>query len=733
MAVNLSPIGGVAGQFFDNNGNPLSGGKIYTYASGTTTNQATYTSAAGVTAHTNPIILDSAGRVPGGEIWLTDGIQYKFVVKTSADVLIGTYDNIIGINSNFVNFVTRTEVQTATADQTVFTLTNSYSPGTNTLQVFVDGVNQYDGVSYSYVETDSTTVTFNAGLHVGALVKFTTAVTLSAGVTDASLVTYNPPFTGGVETTVEDKLAQSINVKDFGAVGDASNDDTAAIVAADAYAASVGRTLFFPSGVYKCTNGIEQTAAEWVGTGNAQMGTFPTVQDDKRYLRPGYKNLIPGSALLFAGTGTATGTTTGTPAAFNSFTYCLKIGAGNSAPFSISNMAIVMDMDVLTAGGVPTTISTDNRSNYQVGLFCNDLTKSVVSNVTVFGYFAVAGVVHYGSDPDDCSFTEGCSSGNVGFAILGNGTDGLSGTQFYSWAFYANDHHSRTGQWGQNCLLIDGDGTSINGHYFFGGRVQSYVDNPVSLGYCNNVVFTGTVFELPDGTEPGTTTSKIIATSNTRDVSLINCRWTDNPIFGADRLVGQAGGYIYLVNPPTYKGIEAWNLNKGVRIRPQPDGSGGVDSTIQLTSDANGSNTGWLIRRDDSASDVLDYRYNNTSVATLSTSGAFTPLESLEKKIVLDVSTLTIVSGAVTVSRSWHKLTSEDSPAADDLLTINGGVTGQTLILNSNTSGDVVTLKDGGGNLRLAGDFTLTNGQDRIMLMYDGTNWCELSRSDNTV
>jgi hypothetical protein len=98
MAVNLSPAGGVAAQFFDNNGVILSGGKLYTYAAGTTTPAATYTSSTGATAHTNPIILDSAGRVPSGEIWLTDGATYKFVLKNSSDVLIATYDNIVGIN-----------------------------------------------------------------------------------------------------------------------------------------------------------------------------------------------------------------------------------------------------------------------------------------------------------------------------------------------------------------------------------------------------------------------------------------------------------------------------------------------------------------------------------------------------------------------------------------------------------------------------------------------------------
>lgn len=255
MAVNLSPVGGVAGQFFDNNGVPLAGGKIYTYTAGTTTNQTTYTSASGATAHTNPIILDGGGRVPSGEIWLTDGLQYKFVIKTSTDVLIGTYDNIVGINSNFVNFLTETEVQTATAGQTVFTLaTMQYQPGTNNLTVYVDGVNQIDGSSYSYVETSSTVVTFTTGLHVGALVKFTTAQTLSTGVTDASLVTYDPPFTASVLTTVEDKLAQTVSIKDFGAVGDGAADDTAAIQAAIDYAVTACSDIFFPSGTYRITD-----------------------------------------------------------------------------------------------------------------------------------------------------------------------------------------------------------------------------------------------------------------------------------------------------------------------------------------------------------------------------------------------------------------------------------------------------------------------------------------------
>jgi hypothetical protein len=100
MAVTLSPAGGVAAQFFTNSGVILSGGKLDTYLAGTTTRAVTYTTSAGNATHTNPIILNSAGRVAGsGEIWLTTGVSYKFVLSDVNDVLIATYDNITGINS----------------------------------------------------------------------------------------------------------------------------------------------------------------------------------------------------------------------------------------------------------------------------------------------------------------------------------------------------------------------------------------------------------------------------------------------------------------------------------------------------------------------------------------------------------------------------------------------------------------------------------------------------------
>jgi hypothetical protein len=95
MAVNLSPIGN-GFQFFNNDGLPLNAGKIFTYQAGSTTPLATYTDSSGLIANTNPIILGTDGRPPS-TIWLSEGFFYKFVLTTSADVTIQTYDNLYGI------------------------------------------------------------------------------------------------------------------------------------------------------------------------------------------------------------------------------------------------------------------------------------------------------------------------------------------------------------------------------------------------------------------------------------------------------------------------------------------------------------------------------------------------------------------------------------------------------------------------------------------------------------
>jgi hypothetical protein len=137
MSVYISPVGGVAAQFFNNDGTVLSGGKLYTYAAGTTTPQTTYTSSAGNVAHTNPIILDSAGRVSGGgEIWITSS-SYKFVLNSATNVLIASWDNVSS------NGAVPYQVQNFTGNGATTNFTLSSAPiNENSTFVYINGVYQ---------------------------------------------------------------------------------------------------------------------------------------------------------------------------------------------------------------------------------------------------------------------------------------------------------------------------------------------------------------------------------------------------------------------------------------------------------------------------------------------------------------------------------------------------------------------------------------------------------------
>lgn len=92
MAQSRVPAPFTKPQWFDNSGNPLNGGLLYTYISGTTNPKATYTAFTAGSTNANPVVLDSAGRA---DVWLGPG-AYRLVLKTSAGVTLWTEDGVAG-------------------------------------------------------------------------------------------------------------------------------------------------------------------------------------------------------------------------------------------------------------------------------------------------------------------------------------------------------------------------------------------------------------------------------------------------------------------------------------------------------------------------------------------------------------------------------------------------------------------------------------------------------------
>jgi len=175
MAFNLSAFAGAGAQFFDNNGDILSGGLLYVYTAGTTTPVTTWTSNSGAVANTNPIVLDSAGRVPN-EIWLNSGVTYKFVLKTSTGVTIGTYDNIPAIDDPtvFNNLITVTGTDTLIGTSTppytayVAGMTISFvAANTNTGAVTID----IDGLGAKNIYVGSSTALAGGEIVAGRIVQ----------------------------------------------------------------------------------------------------------------------------------------------------------------------------------------------------------------------------------------------------------------------------------------------------------------------------------------------------------------------------------------------------------------------------------------------------------------------------------------------------------------------------------------------------------------------------------
>ena len=94
---------------------------------------------------------------------------------------------------------------------------------------------------------------------------------------------------------------------------------------------------------------------------------------------------------------------------------------------------------------------------------------------------------------------------------------------------------------------------------------------------------------------------------------------------------------------------------------------------------------------------------------------------------------VTISGGVITITQGYVTVDTEGDAATDDLDTISAPTLDASaiIVLRASSNARTVVLKDGTGNLRLAGDFSLDHNRDTITLIGTGGLWYELSRSDN--
>jgi len=181
-------------QALDDNGDPLSGGFVYTYVNGTTTDKATYTTATLAVENANPVVLDTRGEAT---IYLS-GI-YTIVLKDSDDVQIWSLDNVEGQGSTILDFVLLSEYDDIAAAVTSIgaTETTLWIDEDQTMDedVTIPATLSIIGMKGKIITTTGWTLTINGPFEAGLFQVFTGTGTVTF---DSAAVPYeHPEWRGG--------------------------------------------------------------------------------------------------------------------------------------------------------------------------------------------------------------------------------------------------------------------------------------------------------------------------------------------------------------------------------------------------------------------------------------------------------------------------------------------------------------------------------------------------------
>jgi hypothetical protein len=402
----LSPVFGAGAQLFDNQGRVLAGGKIYTYLGGTTTPTATFTDNTDFVTNPNPIILDSAGRVPT-EIWLEEEQTTKFVLTDSVGNVLGTWDQISGVN-DITTFSTTTEWANLNVTPAYISATSFSVPGNLVSTLMLNRrlmISVTAGTIYAYITSSS----FGSGITTVNVQPDSTA--LDSGISQVMVgllkaspwsvpqqyLACNAAVTVPSATSTPIGAALSANVTVSGVVTITSFDTVVAgIVRLVKFSGALilthnGTSLILPGAANITTAAGDQAIFRSLGSGN-----WECINYQRNAYGPDTIPAIPsGTRMTFNQTTAPTGWTKDTTAGLNDSIMRIVTGAvssGGSQAFTTWNG--------LTATGAHTLITAEMPAH----------THSTV--VTVAG-----GAGYYGGN-----LSGGASSSNTSTSTGGDGS-----------------------------------------------------------------------------------------------------------------------------------------------------------------------------------------------------------------------------------------------------------------------------------------------------------------------
>lgn len=447
------------------------------------------------------------------------------------------------------------------------------------------------------------------------------------------------------------------NVKEWGAVGDGSTDDTGAIAAA--FAADIAVCFPAPSSYYKTTAAIK------IGDGNARF-----IIGASRY----------------------------TTEIKNAVTDVFNVGGSNDA-----TMFSMQELKVTSASGgghcfdVKFTVSESTIENcwikqentgkslwnqtvgYGGGNVVRKCRLEAAVGATVNPWYIYSSEIVNGLKVEDCR------------------CDNSAGTKQF---FFVSS--SNTSSYNTNCVFRDLTfEMTYGGMIYLGGHQGSHIDNCHS--YDMNTTQTGHGFYI--GGSAGSIKSsrcKISRSGRRPSGSSLGAGICDVYL--------ESGGAANTILESCYNSV------------------GGATFTVEFQN-----NKALVIDRPSNSEASYS---NDAGVTYIDINGTYEGIVAPAYHTTTLTATreLVIASGSITPTHLYHSVDTEGNGAADDLDTIVGTYmkAGDILTLRSEAAARVVTVKDGTGNLALAGDFALNDDKDVIRLLWNGTSWQEVSRSNNS-